>query len=106
MLAEFIETTDRDLRMDDWCRCIAGHCCRMLFDVPPTGDMLEMAVSYLGITPQQADVLFQPDDDELGTTPYSAISRDWAVAVVRHFAVTGEIDWLGTQPKTMLTEAA
>jgi hypothetical protein len=78
--------------------CIAGWANFIRTDDDGTflGDMVA-AAAWLGINIRQAAELFQPDepdkDEPDDILSWSDITPAHAAAVLRHLAVTGQVDW-------------
>lgn len=82
--------------------CIAGHVSAL--HVPhPRGMTLgefwlldhdDRAQARMGLSDRQSRALFTPDtNDGLPDISYERITRQHAAAVLRHLAMTGEVDW-------------
>jgi hypothetical protein len=59
---------------------------------PDTPRVSQSAEAWLGLTEDEAQHLFIPDSEASGW-PLHALSREAAIAVLRHLRETGEVDW-------------
>lgn len=99
-VADTIEANADAFDMGCWECCVAG-----MAALYATGKRCEddrsagIARDFLGLSPEQAHELFAPDchvlarPEQLPPSCLSKISATWAAATVRHFAMTGRIDW-------------
>lgn len=85
-LAQFIEESD-DFDMNDWDKCICGQLGKM--HGMPVWDK-DMATRFLGLTGSETTKLFVPC---LSPGGYTKITREVAARTLRHFAVTGDIEF-------------
>jgi hypothetical protein len=93
-LADYIENnvSDNEFDMRHWDRCIVGQYKNMkgfgfILSASEVGDRLGMA-GY-----EQIKLFFGVSHDDLKRVDLSSLSRAQAVATIRHFAVTGVVDW-------------
>lgn len=114
LLADAIETRFAwTFNLRCWEDCIAG-CCAQLFG-GSRHDPAPFAQDFLGLDDKQADVMFTPEPDELGLPKQKGyvlgsvdhmyvVSPKWAANMLRAFAFTGKVDWIGTRPDGTLVE--
>lgn len=92
-LADDIEKSDK-FDMRQWCDCIAGHAVRKYGEPHYTYDTKAAAARILGLTDDQAGELFQPrETDWMGHAVVRELTREQAAKGVRHFALTGEVEF-------------
>ena len=82
--------------------CIAGWICYNKFGSDASGNILDRAANYLNIDSYQAEKLFTPH--HLMTSSWDNITPDIAVACLRDFAETGEVNWEKFVPEEEETE--
>ena len=102
-LADYIERGTGEFNMRNWCHCVAGHVARMLGHPMMASDssIKEIAADWLDLEPFEAMQLFCPVEPpsalsvQIGArnTIRSDITRGEAARCLRHYAITGDIDW-------------
>lgn len=112
-LADYIEQDTGTFNMARYGECIAGKCLDML-GIPNTHPSYEFtavpAAEYLGLTFEESKMLFSmygfyPTDMgfEQAIGKLKNTTKEQAVRTIRHFAITGVIDWDIPEPKEVHT---
>jgi hypothetical protein len=119
LLADHIEQPGGAFRMSQW-KDDYGPCCiaawatdtavgRAILRNASPSEICGIAKHWLGLTQKQAELLFTPgwrdvfpdyaepwhcvDAYQAATEARAKITRKWAAATLRHYAMTGEVDW-------------
>ena len=100
-LADYIERGTGEFDMRNWCHCIAGQVAQLLGYTQPwnTRHVQEAAGEWLELKTYEALQLFCPTDTSplsiaIGSpSPIREVTRSQAARCLRHYAITGDIDW-------------
>lgn len=114
-LADLIERRNRfHFDMGAWSSCVAGICfaafARPSEWVGNDSRQREFSKQLLGLSDEDADVMFTPSPSDLGLSvnrPLGSnnlchlydVTPQWAANMLRYYAFTGKVNWTETRPE-------